>query len=244
MIRFSILVLFSAILYCCATKTIEQSEPGGKLQGLHKWYFPDGQLYLEVNFKDSLPHGTSTRYMKNGQILEQAEYAMGARHGITRTYHENGQLSTETPYDSGRIHGIQRKFRRDGTPAFEAPYYYDNPCVGIKEYYTSGNPVTNYPTIVVSHKDDILRSGEYVLELRLSDGSKSVQFYQGKLTDEKFVGRHTVPIQVKDGVGRLYYRLDPGDFIMEELNIIAKAKTDLRNYYITHTKYNLAIENR
>jgi hypothetical protein len=243
MTRILLFLWISLIFYSCATKSTE-TKPKGKLQGLHKWYFPSGELYLEVNFKDSLPHGSSKRFMKNGQVLEDATYIMGVRHGITRTYHENGQLSTETPYDSGRIHGIQRKFRKDGTPAFEAPYYYDNPCVGLKEYYTSGNPVKNYPTIIVTPKNDLLRTGEYVLELRLSDGSESVRFYHGELTDGKFIGRYTTPLHVQNGVGRIYYTLPPGGFVMEKLNIIAKAKTDLRNYYITQLKYNLAIENR
>src|SRR5688500_16834968 len=79
----------------------ESQKPTGKLQGLHKYYFPDGGLYLEINYKDSLPHGVAKRYYKTGQLLEEAEYRNGIQHGITKMYHENGKLSSITPYDSG-----------------------------------------------------------------------------------------------------------------------------------------------
>jgi hypothetical protein len=51
-------------------------------------------------------------------------------------------------------------------------------------------------------------------------------------------------MHTEKGVGKLYYMLPPGGFVMEKLNIIAKVKTDLNNYYITQLSYNLAVENR
>jgi hypothetical protein len=225
----------------CSKKT---EKPKGKLQGLHKYYFPDGSLYLEVNYKDSVPHGMTKRYFKSGQLLEEAEYRNGVQHGITKTYYENGKLSSITPYDSGRVHGIKKKYRKDGTPAYEAPYHYDQPCVGLTELFLSGRPVDNYPTIVITEKDELLRSNLFTLELRLSNKSQSVEFYHGELTDGKYIGKSAREIYMSNGVGKLIYVVPPGGFEMAKLNIIAKVKTDLNNYYITTTRYNLAIENR
>ena len=222
----------------------ESQKSEGELQGLHKYYFPDGSLYLEINYKDSLPHGLSKRYYKTGQLLEEAEYRNGIQHGVTKMYHENGKLSSIIPYDSGRIHGIKKKYRKDGTPAYEAPYYYDQPCVGLTELFLSGRPVDNYPKIVITPKDDLLRSNMFTVEISLSNKSKSVEFYRGELTDGKYIGPSAQEIYMKDGIGKLFYVLPPGAFQMETLRIIAKVKTDLNNYYITKTTYNLAIENR
>jgi hypothetical protein len=236
-----VLVIMVLILGCAKE---EQRKNEGKLQGLHKFYFPDGSLYLEINYQDSLPHGLTKRYFKSGQLLEETEYRHGIQHGITKTYYETGKLSSITPYDSGRIHGIKKKYRKDGSPAYEAPYYYDQPCVGLTELFLSGRPVDNYPKIVVTPKDDLLRSNMFTLEFTLSNKSKSVEYYRGTLTDGKYIGSSAKEIYVSKGVGKLFYVVPPGGFEMEEMNIIAKVKTDLGNYYITQTRYNLAIENR
>ncbi len=237
-------VLLGVIIVLGIGCSKEAEKPKGKLQGLHKFYFPDGGLYLEINYKDSLPHGIAKRYYKSGQLLEEAEYRNGILHGITKMYHENGNLSSITPYDSGRVHGVKKKYRKDGTPAYEAPYHYDQPCVGLIELYLSGRPVDNYPSIVIREKDDLLRSNLFTLELSLSDKSKLVEFYKGELTDGKYIGSSAKEIYMSNGVGKIIYVVPPGGFEMEKLNIIAKIKTDLNNYYITKTTYNLAIENR
>lgn len=242
--RTGFVFLFIILLFCLGCTKESQKKPTGKLQGLHKFYFPDGSLYLEINYKDSLPHGLAKRYFKSGQLLEEAEYRDGIQHGITKTYHENGKLSSITPYDSGRIHGVKKKYRRDGTPAYEAPYHYDQPCVGLTELYLSGRPFDNYPKIVITPKDDLLRSNMYTLELSLSNKSRLVEFYKGELTDGKYIGSSATEIYTKDGIGKLFYVIPVGAFQMERLSIIAKVKTDLNNYYITKTTYNLAIENR
>lgn len=237
-------LLFIITLFAVGCTKEEQQKSRGKLQGLHKFYFPDGSLYLEINYKDSIPHGLSKRYFKSGQLLEEAEYREGIQHGITKTYYENGTLSSITPYDSGRIHGIKKKYRKDGSPAYEAPFHHDKPCVGLIELFLSGRPVDNYPKIIVTEKNDLLRSGMFTLEFSLSDKSTRVEYFKGQLTDGKYIGSQAKEIYVSNGVGKLFYVVPPGGFEMERMNIIAKVKTDLGNYYITQVTHNLAIENR
>jgi hypothetical protein len=241
--RANVVILFIIMVLSLGCSKESQTHQG-KLQGLHKYYFPDGGLYLEINYKDSVPHGITKRYYKSGQLLEESEYRNGVQHGLTKMYHENGKLSSITPYDSGRIHGIKKKYRKDGMPAYEAPYHYDQPCVGLTELYLSGRPVDNYPKIVITPKDELLKSNMFTLELSLSDKSNLVEFYKGELTNGKYIGAGAQEIYMSKGVGKLFYVIPPGGFQMEKLNIIAKVKTDLNNYYITKTTYNLAIENR
>ena len=231
-------------LFGCSKKKDVPSTPAGKLQGLHKYYFPDGKIYLEINYKDSLPHGSVKRYYKAGGLLEESEYRNGVLHGVMRTYHENGKLSSETPYDSGRVNGIKKKFRKDGTPAYEAPYYLDQPCVGLKEYFLSGKLIDNYPKVVIKPKDELLKEDRYILEFSLSDGSHAVEFYRGSLTDGKYLSDDAAPIHTADGVAKIYYSLPPGGFVMETLRVVAKIKTDLGNYYLKEVSYNVAVQNR
>jgi hypothetical protein len=240
--RIALVFIITALFLGCTKE--QESKNEGKLQGLHKFYFPDGSLYLEINYKDSLPHGVAKRYFKSGLLLEEADYRDGIQHGITKTFYENGKLSSITPYDSGRIHGVKKKYRKDGSPAYEAPYYFDQPCVGVTELFLSGRPVDNYPKIVITPKDDLLRSNTYTLEFTLSNKSTAVEFFKGQLTDGKYIGSSAKEIYVTKGVGKLFYVVPPGGFEMERMNVIAKVTTDLGNYYITQTSYNLAVENR
>lgn len=234
-------LVFLIALFSCHSGKEDSSR---KLDGVHKVYYPDGKVYLEITYRDSLVEGTFKQYFKTGIVFEESEYRRGVKHGKSRTYHPNGRLSTETMYDSGRIHGIQKKYRGDGQIAFAAPYYYDRPCVGLKEFYLSGRLVDNYPKIVIRPENRLLLDDLYVLRISLSNKNTRVEFFQGELTDGKYIGDKAERISTDEGIGSIYYTLPPGAFVMEKLNIIAKVKTDLNNYYITQTSYNLAAENR
>lgn len=238
------LFLTGLFLTACKEKNAVESKPAGKLQGLHKYYFPDGKLYLEINYKDSLPHGITKRYFKAGGVLEESEYREGILHGITKTYYEDGTLSSQTPYDSGRVHGLKLKFRKDGDKTYEAPYRYGEPCAGLKEYFLSGKLVDNYPKIVVTPRNKMLTDQQYVLEFSLSDNSKAVEFYKGTIGKEDCLSSSNDPMYTSNGVAKLYYFLPTGGFVMEKVDVVAKVKTDLGNYYFTKLSYNLAIENR
>jgi hypothetical protein len=239
---FPLVVLLVVITFSCEQKK-NLPTTSAKLQGLHQYFYPTGELYLEVNYQDSLPHGASKQYFKNGQLFEETQYVRGERHGISKKFFDNGQMSSENYYDSGRLHGVQKKYRRDGKPAYEAPYYYGKPCVGLKEYFVSGNPVNNYPSIVIKPEDRMLKESMYILNISLSDKSNLVEFYKGTLTEGKYIDRDAMELPTAKGVARLYYVLPPGAFAMEKLNIIAKIKTDLNNFYVTQVSYNLAVEN-
>jgi hypothetical protein len=233
------------LLVCCiGAADSKKAKAEGKLNGLHQYHYPDGQLYMEVNFKDSIPHGITKQYFKNGQVFDETNYNEGIRHGISRKYYEDGKLSQETPYDSGKIHGIQKKFRKDGTPAFEAPYYFDNACVGLKEYYLNGTLVEKYPKIVITTEDRLWKEFKYVVRIALSEKAK-VEFYRGELTDGKYIGAKASRLYLENnGTSFIEYYVHPGQFVMEKVNIIAKVKTDLGNYFITQKSINVAVENR
>jgi hypothetical protein len=71
-----------------------------------------------------------------------------------------------------------------------------------------------------------------------------VQFYEGQLTDNKYIGTATTPIKTTNGVAKVVYVSRPGaleaEFQSRKLNIIAKVKTDLGNEYITQTSLDLS----
>jgi antitoxin component YwqK of YwqJK toxin-antitoxin module len=241
-----LLAFVSLIILMISCASRETATTSAEEDGLKKYFYADGKtLYMEVPYENGVPHGSSKQYFKDGQLFEQMTYVKGVKHGLTLKYYEDGKLSQETPYDSGRVHGIQKKYRKDGGLAYEAPYHYDKPCVGLKEYYTSGREVNKYPAIVIREENRILNDNRFSLHISLSENITRVEFFKGKLTNEKYVGNEVESIWAeKPGVARLDYFLPPGSFVMEEINIIARYKTELGNYKILQKKYNLAQENR
>jgi hypothetical protein len=228
----AILVSLSTFISC---KTFTEPDTStGLLNGVYKYYYANGNLYLEVSYKDSILHGTTKQYFKNGTVYEQTEYDNGLKHGLEKRFYEDGKLCLETPYVKGKVHGIQRKFRKDGALAFEAPYHQGSSCVGLKEYYISGNLVENYPAIVIEEVQD----NQLSLRISLSQNVRHVEFYKGKLTEGKFISNEAESIAVETpGISKLDYLISSEAFATDTVNIIAKVKTDLGNYYIAQAQY-------
>jgi len=216
------------------------------VNGVQKSTYSDGKVRTEIPYKDSKKHGQAKEYYQSGKVFQAIDYANGHKHGYARRYHEAGGLYQETPYDSGEIHGVQMKYRQDGKVASEMRYNHGNPCVGLKEYTTSGKLKEKYPSIVIKAEDNILKESTYSLIISMSDKVKSVEYFDGRLTDGKCLGDLAKPICCADryGVLEMHFPVYPGQFLMKELNIIAKVRTTQDNYYLVQRKYNLAVENR
>jgi hypothetical protein len=236
---FNVLISVIALISCNNDKSSSSREAGN----IQKYYYPDGKLYMEIEvINDSIPHGISKEYFKSGQLFQEIQYSKGQKHGFFKRYYEDGKLSLEVQYDSGRRHGVEKKFRKDGTIAYEAPYHRDHPAIGLKEYYTDGTPVKN-PSIHIEEENQLFNF-RYSLLLSITSDYK-VDFYEGVLSEGKYIGSHCEEVyMISSTKGRLDYNIGPGDFLMKKLNIVAKVKTDLGNYYIAQRAYNLAIENR
>lgn len=247
------LILFAIILAvanACVFDTTKKEEDSGskksKKEGVAVSKYPNGKIRSEITMKNGKKNGRATDYYESGVKHLEIDYVNNIKHGWARRYYENGKLYQETPYDSGEMHGIQKKYRENGKLSAEIPYRHNLPCMGLKEYVLDGSPKTNYPTIVVTPVDNLWRDGEYILKLSLSDKSRAVEFFEGDLDEGGCLGFNAVPVGKTDptGVAIISYRLPPGGFVMETINIIAKVQTLQGNYYITQRKYNLAIENK
>lgn len=213
--------------------------------GVNKSYYPNGTLRAEVPIKDGKKNGLARDYYADGKRRLEIEYVNSEKHGITRMYYQNGNLYEETPYKNGEIQGVKKRFREDGKPSAEAPYHDGEPCMGLKEFLIDGSVKTKYPTIVVTPVDNILKEDRYILRLKMSDNSRNVTFYTGKL-ENNCLGSNLEQVYQTPakGVSEIVFYVPHGMFLMEEINIVAKVKTVQGNYYVTQRKHNVAIENR
>lgn len=218
---------------------------GKKKNGLVKSYHSDGKIFSAITYKDGVKDGISYAYFPNGQVNLELTYSNGKRVGQSKRYYENGKLYQTTEYANNIQHGFQKKYREDGNPMSEAKFENDEPCLGLKEYLLDNKLKQNYPTIIVTPVDELATKGMYTLKLSMSDKTKKVKFYEGKLTAGGCLHDKLKYIRLDErtGTGELVYTMPPGAFIMEELNLVARMKTKQGNAYITQRTYNLAIDN-
>jgi hypothetical protein len=218
---------------------------GKKKNGLIKSYHSDGKLYSAVTYKDGIKEGISYAYYPSGQINLELTYANGKRTGQSKRYYENGKLYQTTEYQDNNMHGWQKKYRETGSLSVEARFEKDEPCLGLKEYLLDNKLKKNFPTIVITPVDELAAKGRYTLKLSMSDKTKKVKFYEGKLSAGGCIhdGLEYIRLDERTGTGEIVYNLPPGGFMMEELNIVARVRTLQGNTFITRRTYNVAIDN-
>jgi hypothetical protein len=239
------LVGLSGCIPSIGEKETKTSKKKADKDGINRTYYADGKLRSEVPIKDGKKNGLARDFYADGRPRLEIEYVNSVKHGLTKMYYQNGNIYEETPYENGNIHGVQRKFRENGKLSAEAPHASGEPCVGLKEYLVDGSPKKNFPTIVITPINNLLKQDKYTLKLTMSDNAKNVTFYTGKM-DNNCLGTNLERVfeTPQKGVSEISYYLSPGMYVMEELNIVAKVKTLQGNYYVTQRKYNVAVENR
>ena len=73
----------------------------GKIEGIYKSYWENGQLEVEVNYINGLMNGIYKSYWNNGQLWEEVNYIDGKKEGIYKSYYQNGKLWQEVNYIDG-----------------------------------------------------------------------------------------------------------------------------------------------
>jgi len=85
----------------------------GKMEGLFKTYFANGQLEGEGIIVDRKQEGLWKSYHENGKLKEEVPSKGGKTHGIYKSYYRNGQLKDEVNYKDG-VWVTWKKFDEEG----------------------------------------------------------------------------------------------------------------------------------
>jgi len=237
---FSLLVFFSSCDYIAPSA--EKDSPKKTFNGVKKNYL-NGKLASTVTYKDSLKNGPAVNYYPDGKVNMEFNYKDNKKNGSYKWYFENGKTYLEGEYLDGKKEGVFKTYRNNGTLKAEMPWHQDNPCVGLKEYFESGN-IKAVPKIEIKHKNTIKLNNKYEVEINLSDNSKNVEFYEGYLDDSESFSNYFPELPSKKGKATLTYFILSGELIMKTVTIIAKIKTDDKNYYILKKNVNISAENR
>lgn len=200
---------------------------------IRKIYDADGNLKSQVILKDGKINGDAITYYPSGQISTMVKYVNNKKEGVEKKYYQRGgQLYRTRPFSKGKVNGIEKRYYKTGTIKTEQEFKHNNPATGLIEYSINGRILKDYPTI----KFKIIKERDYaeqvLLVFYMSDDSKNVTYYAGKLMKNKYFDINAEPELSKEGVGEIW--IDP--LYRGSINISAKVVRESRGLFITQAR--------
>lgn len=110
---------------------------GRKRTGNWRYFYPDGTLMSEENYKEGKLEEEQLVYYPDGQVTEFSVYKNGLLDGVCSKYSSKGILIEEITYTKGKPNGLAKYFELNGDLK-EVGHYKDGKRVGKWEYYMEG----------------------------------------------------------------------------------------------------------
>lgn len=80
----------------------EYFENNGKIEGVYKKYYKNGNINVEWNYINGLRNGMSKKYYINGHLNWKCNYSNDKMNGIYKVYDTNGILMDEIIMEDGK----------------------------------------------------------------------------------------------------------------------------------------------
>jgi antitoxin component YwqK of YwqJK toxin-antitoxin module len=110
---------------------------GRKRTGVWKYFYADGSIMSQENYKDGLQHGEQLVQYQNGKVTERSLFKNGLLDGLSSKFSSKGILIEEVTYKNGKPSGLAKYFELNGDLK-ETGVYKDGKRVGKWEYYLDG----------------------------------------------------------------------------------------------------------
>lgn len=205
-------------------------------------FWDNGNISAEMTFKDRKLHGRAVKYYTDGKKRSEQNYNNGKLEGVQKRYYKSGALYKEEPFVNGKRHGLTKKFREGGLLMTEAIYKNGFPGIDLKEYLTDGKLKKKYPEIIVLEEETLRKNGTVKIKVMLSDESKKVKYYLGRLDEGKFLHKDLAEqYGIDNGVLTYTFSLEPGDILDHQFDFIAQTPTKLNNSFIVTRSYKFKI---
>ena len=118
----------------------EHNYKDGKEDGLGRMWYDNGQLLYEYNYKDGRDDGLHRLWHKDGQLCSESNYKDGEYDGLYRQWYENGQLNRKSNFKDGKRDGWSKKWYDNGQLKYEVNFK-DGKLVNEKCYDENGNKI-------------------------------------------------------------------------------------------------------
>ena len=147
-------------------------------EGKFMYYFKNGQVSAEANYKDGQLDGKKTWYYPNNKIKEEGNYKAGKANGYFIDYYINGQISNEGWYVDDERQGTFINYDLMGNITSRI-YYLNDEIHGISEYFNPGNKRDNnyyYDHGWFDKMEEFDSTGKIVTTSKLNKGEGVVTF--------------------------------------------------------------------
>ena len=156
----------------------------GRLHGVTKFWYSDGQLKELVTWENGKQHGLFKTFYSNGQLNEETNWVHGQREGMSQAFHPNGNLrfictnvngirqgEDKDYYPNGQLY--KKCIKKDGVTEGPGSYYYQNGKMHSFGYYNHGKLDGEWKVysssgklfLIEHYANDKLLSSEAVIEL-------------------------------------------------------------------------------
>jgi len=130
-----------------STKSGQSSYKNGMLDGTEIWFYEDGAVKIEIDFKEGMKEGFWKHYSPEGLLTESVEYHKGKAHGRHTLYYETGKARLQRNFEEGVLNGHYIEYFEEGGINNECMYKN-----GLKEglyrsYYPDGAIQSEYTFI-------------------------------------------------------------------------------------------------
>ena len=129
----------------------------GKRDGIWQSYYTNDTLAEVMNFMEGLPDGDVRGWHPNGEARFEGVYHLGLRTGNWRWWHDNGVLEAEVEYHSGRVVGPFARYDKNGATWIKGAYSAHGK-EGTWRYYMGGEELGTL------HYDHGKPTGKWVLK--------------------------------------------------------------------------------
>lgn len=75
----------------------------GRLDGLRKMYFQNGNVSLERYYKNSIPNGLEQEFYEDGSLKQKGEFINGKEEGVWEMYYPNGKVKQRNIFKNGKM---------------------------------------------------------------------------------------------------------------------------------------------
>jgi antitoxin component YwqK of YwqJK toxin-antitoxin module len=160
-------------------KFIEGNYRQGKQHGEWSYYYENGQLQRKSTYQDGRLHGQWDRFRADGTLAAKHAYDNGQRHGAWQLFDDTGkQLIVEENYSQGKFHGTQKAWHPNGKPRVQAEWKEGKRHGRTQQWDENGKVVAD-----VTYVEDKLNGTATVVR---PDGTTLIQEYKnGLVVSEK-----------------------------------------------------------
>lgn len=168
---------------------IEITYKNGQPDGVSKAWYEDGQQEAEANFKNGKMNGVSRTWYENGQLMDEANFKEDELDGLCKEYYENGQIKAEVNYKNNQLNGVVKRWYNNGQLSSEQTYK-NKKIVSIKAYDAEGRLLykkdnkSGISGLDTSYYEDGTLRHEAVLKNGIIEGVSKSYYPNGSLKQE------------------------------------------------------------